>query len=494
MEKHETNEPPPPYYAFAVPTQPPQPYGEVGYGVSPHLTPPTQSHYIPQYPPPVAVHQVAPLNISPSAKRKRCCDCNTRCYAGSGGTVTVLALVGLAIWIGVRYGTNLANTVIHYEEEDGHRSENPQLTKYETCPSNAVQCDGIRDCQLGTDETNCVRFGEDNGLQVKTAQDNRFLPVCYQGWDQSIADQTCAQLGFRKSFFSKAVQSQDSAGLTLSHRLPLPIQGLVKVSSSCAGQKSVSLQCVDCGQQQAVSRIIGGSVSKMGQWPWQLSLFFRGLHTCGGILITPDFALTAAHCFPRSNSMALSPENWKVYAAIISLDRLTTAYQLKKILLNENYNNKTNDQDVALLKLTSPVFVSDKVMPVCLPAFDKQFLPGTKCWTTGFGTTVAGSGIVSRNLMEVSVNIIDHQLCSNRLVYGTSITKNMICAGDMEGGKDACQGDSGGPLVCQSDGRWYLVGITSWGAGCGEKNKPGVYTRVTSVLPWIYSNMQLERP
>lgn len=47
--------------------------------------------------------------------------------------------------------------------------------------------------------------------------------------------------------------------------------------------------------------------------------------------------------------------------------------------------------------------------------------------------------------------------------------------------------------MCQGESRWYLVGLTSWGAGCGEKNKPGVYTKVSSLVPWIYSTMQVRK-
>ncbi|XP_037630802.1 transmembrane protease serine 13a isoform X1 [Sebastes umbrosus] len=486
---------PPPYYTIDVYTLPPlKSYDEVVYGVGPGLTPPSYPHYVPQMSPTVAVPQVTKSSKPPSRKRRRCWESNAQCYGGSGGTLLVFGLLALGIWLGIRYGTQLATAAILYSDhnkDNNGNNGNVALQSRDICPNNTVQCDAIMDCEMGTDETNCVRFGVDGSLQVKTSQDGRFLPVCNRDWNPSFADKTCAQLGFRRSHNTRAIRSQ-SIGLQMTSSSSSFIQGQVNVSSSCPDQEVVALQCVDCGRQQSTSRIIGGSVAKEGQFPWQLSLHFRGSHVCGGVLISPDFVLTAAHCFPRSNPSALLAENWKVYGGVVSLDRLNEPNLVKRILLSEIYNNKTNDHDVALLKLASPVSFNAQIQPACLPAFDQQFRDGTRCWTSGFGTTEAGSAKISQDLMEVSVDLIGRTAC-NRL-YGGSVTKNMLCAGHLNGGKDSCQGDSGGPLVCEKDKRWYLAGITSWGEGCGERNRPGVYTDVKSVLPWIHSSMQQKRP
>ena len=66
-----------------------------------------------------------------------------------------------------------------------------------------------------------------------------------------------------------------------------------------------------------------------------------------------------------------------------------------------------------------------------------------------------------------------------------------FCAGYPGGGIDTCQGDSGGPLVCKNvqSGSFELIGITSWGIGCAEKDHPGFYTDVSKLVGWIRGAM-----
>ncbi|XP_067307100.1 transmembrane protease serine 13a [Pseudorasbora parva] len=520
MADNDTKDPPPPYYSVAVdPQTPPMTYEEVIWEDKHGVTQKTVPYYVQKDPAVQVSAVIVTQRVVVPPKRQESCGRSAKCWGGWVGALVLLVLIGLAIGLGVHYRSKTNS--VHYEEdckgkdckdqedsnEDNHGDHNEDhqgdhnedhhktqddMKGSDTCSNSSMQCDGIKDCQQASDEINCVRFAEGGVLQVRTAQDGRFLPVCYQGMDKSYADQICEQLGFKRSYASKPVDSKMSVTLTVGQRSAKLIQGLVSVSSGCLDEKAVSLECTDCGKQQSASRIIGGTASKVGQWPWQVSLHYNGGHVCGGTLISPDFVVSAAHCF--QSSMANSG-NWRVYVGTISQNTLQIPYLVKKIMVNENYNTQSNDYDITLLKLANPVTFSNTIQPVCLPTFDQTFSDGLECKTSGFGTTQEGAGYASTSLMDVAVNVIDTRVCNSSQVYRGAISKNMMCAGDMNGGRDSCQGDSGGPLVCKGGNeRWYLAGITSWGAGCGQRQKPGVYSRVTSLLPWIYSKMQQEKP
>ncbi|KAA0702369.1 Transmembrane protease serine 13 [Triplophysa tibetana] len=520
MAENDTKDPPPPYSSLE-PQPPLMTYDQVVHE-SHGTTHKTVPYYVPRDPTKVAAVIVTQETVlHASSKKRQSSGRSTKCLIGWAIVLLVLAAIGLAIWLGVRYGprvqsdsesndhesgTNDSGTNDSGENDSGENESDSDckgkscnddnnknhIKTSETCSNFTVPCDGIEDCQQASDETNCVRFSQGGVLQVRTAQDEQFLPVCYPGMDKGYADQICVQLGFRRAYALGLVETKTSTVLSLKPREDKLIQGLVSVSSSCSDEKAVVLECTDCGQQQLSSRIIGGSVSNDGQWPWQVSLHFNSGHVCGGVLISPDFVLSAAHCFQKSLANSGS---WRVYAGSVSQNTLQTAYSVTKIIVHESYNDEKNDNDIALLKLSNPVAFSDKVQPVCLPTFDQNFSKDLDCWTSGFGTIEDGGASASKKLMSVSVNIIDTPVCNKSSVYGGAISNNMICAGDLNGGRDSCQGDSGGPLVCKAvNNRWYLAGITSWGDGCGKKLKPGVYSRVTSLLPWIYSKMQQEKP
>lgn len=148
--------------------------------------------------------------------------------------------------------------------------------------------------------------------------------------------------------------------------------------------------------------------------------------------------------------------------------------------------------DIALLVLSDPGFNFDTIVkPVCLPLKDPS--PGTWCEVSGWGAvSTSNTEKVSNTIQSAAVPVISLDTCRTDDVYGgfhQPILDSMLCAGHLEGNIDACRGDSGGPLVCDNKGKWELAGIVSWGDGCAQRNKPGMYTSVASFAEWIVENI-----
>ncbi|TRY93111.1 hypothetical protein DNTS_007755, partial [Danionella cerebrum] len=133
--------------------------------------------------------------------------------------------------------------------------------------------------------------------------------------------------------------------------------------------------------------------------------------------------------------------------------------------------------------------LADFIQPICLPAPGQQFKAGTKCSIAGWGL-LAENGDTTNLLQEAVVPLLNNTQCQEWLPE-YNLTDRMICAGFAEGGVDSCQGDSGGPLMCAMDDHWVLVGVTSFGVGCGQPQRPGAYARASQFVEWVVENRRL---
>nr|XP_033781324.1 serine protease 55-like [Geotrypetes seraphini] len=230
------------------------------------------------------------------------------------------------------------------------------------------------------------------------------------------------------------------------------------------------------------SRIIGGSNAQPGEWPWAVSLQLFNEPFCGGAILDAWWVLSAAHCFQdpiyRSKNMRV-----EVGATILSQNK--EMMEVQKVVVHSKYTSWNDNNDIALLLLSTPITFNLMKMPICLPPTPKfKHKDWHTCYVVGWGTVVASRAKATKHLQKVEMALIKQSLCKK---WYPTLTSNMLCAGYEEGGRDSCQGDSGGPLMCKywKTNFWYEVGIVSWGKGCAQKRRPGVYTRVSKYVKWI---------
>ncbi|MEU6404784.1 serine protease [Streptomyces sp. NPDC046985] len=215
--------------------------------------------------------------------------------------------------------------------------------------------------------------------------------------------------------------------------------------------------------------VIGGATTTTDAYPFAMQITDAlGDQFCGGTLVAARKVVTAAHCVAAERASSLRAVGGRTY--LHGTDG--TVGKVSRIWVDPHYTDAASGHDVAVLTLATAMPYTPAAV---VPANDTAvYAPGTTARILGWGTT-SESGGRSEQLRTATVPISTDGACAS--AYGSDfVASDMVCAGYPSGGVDTCQGDSGGPLLVGG----VLAGITSWGNGCAEAGRPGVYTRLTT--------------
>ncbi|VEN35330.1 unnamed protein product [Callosobruchus maculatus] len=252
------------------------------------------------------------------------------------------------------------------------------------------------------------------------------------------------------------------------------------------------------GKVLGLPRIIGGHEAVPHAYPYQAGIVIRGDAFCGGSLISRNFVLTAAHCVDGLHNKDLN----LILGAhrIFENESTQVRRQADWIVVHENYNRHSYENDIALIKLSVPVELNDVIKTIPLPESEGgvDIYSEQDVISTGWGLTrdVPQPSIndICPVLQVITLQIISYSSCKaafkkdeehDGLVYVTS--KNMCTSGI--GIKGTCDGDSGGPL--QFNGT--QIGIVSIGTDTCESGAPSIFTRVDKFLDWIQRNSDISQ-
>ncbi|XP_034652164.1 serine protease grass-like [Drosophila subobscura] len=264
-------------------------------------------------------------------------------------------------------------------------------------------------------------------------------------------------------------------------------------------------------------KVFGGTEIKMGSRPWMALLRYNAIvpgsrerdqFLCGATLITTRFVLTAAHCVIDILPVAVrlgehnitSEQDCRIVNSEVRCQPPHVDVGIEKVIRHEGYSKYTQNNDIALIKLSREVLFTDHIAPICLPLYAElqksiQEMPVMR--VTGWGRQHA-NGNDSDVPLEAGLTRLPLASCS--ALQNRSIAANQICASASL--RDSCKGDSGGPLLYafrykNSIQRFVQIGIVSYGPeDCGHQqlghpaaDQTAVYTDLGRFIPWITQQM-----
>ena len=242
-------------------------------------------------------------------------------------------------------------------------------------------------------------------------------------------------------------------------------------------------------------KIVGGREATASEFPYNVVLRILNpegdMSLCGGGIISKRWVITAAHCFyPGGTRTQVSSVCFGV-TNIVSDEWHSISPEVEYLYPSEPYNQ----YDIALIRLTKDIKFGPNIQKMHLPSAEeeKKFIGKTDAVSlAGFGSTFNTSTPSSNILRAVNITIFDSSKCAS---YSAGAEKyrfhaeRHICAGSLDGKKDACVGDSGGPLVAYIDHKPVILGIVSFGDECAKPGVPGLYTKVSHYLSWIHQTI-----
>ncbi|XP_011189235.1 spaetzle-processing enzyme [Zeugodacus cucurbitae] len=277
----------------------------------------------------------------------------------------------------------------------------------------------------------------------------------------------------------------------------------------------------ECGKVDLSTRIFGGVQTHVDEFPWSTMLIYENKvngdvgFACGGALINHYHILTAAHCtqseIMAKQNLVLSKVRlgeWNTESEIDcemyeNDDVLCSPgfrdYAIQEKIVHPQYDNRTQANDIALLRLAQEVEYTNFISPICLPlqadAVQKLY-ENVAAEVAGWGQTE--TALYSKVKLKTTVTVKNLEQCKNHNMpqrVKNRIGGNQLCA--MGIGTDACHGDSGGPLMLQDmqNGKnaYYVIGVISFGFDkktCAVDGYASIYTRLGPYIGWIKEQTQ----